>query len=335
MTALAPPHVSDEKVSWLRSVPFLAVHVMALFAFFVEFRWEWLLACLLSYYARMLLLTITYHRYFSHRSFKTSRFFQFILALLATTSVQKGILWWAAHHRHHHRESDSPNDIHSPSRRGFWWSHMGWILCKKYEETRYENIRDFAQYPELRWLNEHYLVPTVAYALILFLIGGFPLLVWGFFVSTVLLWHGTFTINSLSHVFGTQRYRTTDTSRNNWLLALVTCGEGWHNNHHYYQNTANQGWFWWEVDVSYYVLRAFSWVGLVRNLRTPRESVKNAHLKYSAEQKAALQAEVGTWSLGRGKLSELKWAQPNETNALPLSHAEPVPVNVLSRQPSR
>ncbi|HZH03377.1 MAG TPA: fatty acid desaturase, partial [Myxococcaceae bacterium] len=138
-----------------------------------------------------------------------------------------------------------------------------------------------------------------------FLIGGFPLLIWGFFISTVLLWHGTFTINSLSHVFGKRRYKTTDTSRNNWLLALITCGEGWHNNHHYHQNTANQGWFWWEVDLSYYSLKVLSWLGIVWDLRTPSHAIRYAHLKYSESDRSALKLEGATTRLrAKGRLQE-------------------------------
>jgi len=281
-------HPAD-KINWWGSVPFFACHLMCLAAFWTGAPLKHVLACVALYYIRMFGVTGVYHRYFAHRAYKTGRVFQFLLALLATTSAQKGILWWAAHHRHHHRESDTELDVHSPVRKGFWWSHVGWILSNKYNETKYDSIRDFAKYPELVWLNKLQLLPPVLLAVALYFIGGFSLLVWGFFISTVLLWHGTFTINSLSHVFGSRRYKTTDTSRNNFLLALITCGEGWHNNHHYYQNTANQGWFWWEVDFTYYVLKAFSWMGLVWDLRTPSESVKNVYLKYTAEERAALQ----------------------------------------------
>jgi len=293
----APPPPEREKIHWLLSAPFFAVHLAALSAFFVGFRLRDVVVCVALYYVRMFLVTTVYHRYFSHRSFKTSRAFQFLLALGTTTCSQKGPLWWAAHHRHHHRFSDQPEDVHSPVQRGFWWSHVGWILSNRYEDTRYELIRDFAQYPELRWLNKWHLVPPVLLAVALFFIGGPSMLVWGFFVSTVLLWHGTFTINSLSHVFGRRRYKTTDTSRNNWLLALITCGEGWHNNHHYHQNTANQGWFWWEWDPSFYTLKVLSWLGLVWDLRTPSDAVKYAHLKYSEAERAELR--------GRSVLSEV------------------------------
>lgn len=280
----------DEKLDWFTSLPFFACHLMCIWAFFAGPRLVDLAVCLGLYVFRMWGITAGYHRYFSHRAFKTGRAFQFILAFAGTLSAQKGVLWWAAHHRHHHRESDTAKDIHSPLQRGFWWSHVGWILCARYSETRSESIKDFARFPELRLLNRFHLVPPVLLAVALVLLGGFSMLLWGFFVSTTLLWHGTFTINSLSHIFGKRRYRTTDTSRNNWLLALVSLGEGWHNNHHYHQNTANQGWFWWEVDLSYYSLKVLSWVGVVKDLRVPSEAVKYAFRKYTPEERAALNA---------------------------------------------
>lgn len=279
---------SSERIDWISSIPFILIHVLCFAAIFTGVSWQAIAVCIALYYVRMIGLTIGYHRYFAHRTFKTNRVFQFLLALWATTSAQKGILWWAAHHRHHHRESDQVNDIHSPEQKGFWFSHVGWILCTKYNETKFDSIKDFARYPELVWLNKYHLLPPIALGFIVWLIGGWQMLVVGFFWSQVLLWHGTFTINSLSHVFGSRRYKTTDTSRNNWLLALVTCGEGWHNNHHYHQNTANQGWFWWEVDVSYYTLKLFSWVGLVSDLRKPSDAVKFAFRKYTAEERAEL-----------------------------------------------
>ncbi|MDQ3264184.1 MAG: fatty acid desaturase, partial [Myxococcota bacterium] len=238
----------------------------------------------------MFAITAGYHRYFAHRAYQTNRVFQFLIALLGTTAAQKGPLWWAAHHRHHHRSSDQPDDIHSPVQDSFWWSHVGWILSDKYDATHFDAIKDFARFPELRLLNRFHLVPSIALAVGLHFWGGLSMLVWGYFISTVLLWHGTFTINSLSHVFGKRRYKTTDDSRNNWLLAIITCGEGWHNNHHYHQNTANQGWFWWEVDFSYYVLKLLSVFGIVKKLRLPPDAVRLAHLKYTEEERVALNA---------------------------------------------
>jgi len=284
---------SSEKLAWLSSIPFFAVHAACFAAFATGVTWQWVLMAVFSYYVRMFGITAGFHRYFSHRAYQTGRVFQFLLALLGTLSIQKGVLWWASHHRHHHRNSDLEGDIHSPTLRGFWWSHAGWILSTRYEETNYEAIKDFSRFPELVWLNKHFLVAPLSALAILYAVGGLPWLVWGGLIPTALLWHGTFTINSLSHVFGSRRYLTTDTSRNNFLLALITCGEGWHNNHHYHQNTANQGWFWWEVDLSFYVLKGLSWVGVVKGLRRPSEATRQAHLKYTDAQRAELALEGG------------------------------------------
>jgi stearoyl-CoA desaturase (delta-9 desaturase) len=216
-----------DKLDLANSIPFLLSHAVAFAApFVVGISWKLVGLAMLFYYLRMAATTIGYHRYFSHRTFKTSRVFQFLLAFAAETSAQKGALWWAAHHRDHHRYSDMEGDIHSP-KKGFWWSHVLWILCRRYGATDESKIKDFAKYPELRWLNKYHLVPPVLLAVALFLAGGMPALLWGFFVSTVLLWHGTFLVNSLNHVWGTRRYATTDTSRNNAFIALFTMGEGW------------------------------------------------------------------------------------------------------------
>jgi stearoyl-CoA desaturase (delta-9 desaturase) len=261
---------SDDRVNWWKSIPFIGVHVAAVVGVII-LGWSWSgLALALAWYAvRMFGITAGFHRYFAHRTYKMGRGMQLFMAVLGTLTLQKGVLWWAAHHRAHHKYSDQPEDIHSPIQRGFWWSHVGWILCDRYVETDWKRIQDMAKYPELVWLNRNYLIVNIAQAAALFALFGAWGLVWGFFVSTAVLWHGTFTINSLSHVFGSRRYATTDTSRNNWLLALITLGEGWHNNHHHYQRATNQGFFWWEIDIAYYVLRGLSWFGLVSDLHTP------------------------------------------------------------------
>jgi stearoyl-CoA desaturase (Delta-9 desaturase) len=252
------------------NLPYWGVHIAAVVGVaMVGFSWAGVAWALGLYFGRMFFVTGAYHRYFSHRTYKTSRWFQFLLGLGATTTVQKGILWWAAHHRHHHRASDQPDDLHSPVQGGFWWSHHGWILAHDFQGTDYDSIRDFARYPELRWLNRLFLLPPIALAVALFFIGGPVALFYGFFLSTVLLWHGTFTINSLSHVIGKRRYETTDDSRNHWLLALITMGEGWHNNHHHYQASTRQGFRWYEIDLTYYILRGLAAVGLVWDLKEP------------------------------------------------------------------
>jgi len=262
-------HPSRLRIAVL-AIPFVLMHVAALAAvIFTPLSWELAALTVGSYYLRMFGVTAGYHRYFAHRAYKTSRPFQFLLAFLAQSSAQKGVLWWAGHHRAHHAYSDTERDIHSPVRRGFWWSHLGWILSTRYDETDFNRIKDFAKYPELRFLNRWPLLPAVVYAAVVFAIWGLDGLMWGFFVSTVLLYHGTFFINSLAHVLGRRRFPTADTSKNGVLLALIANGEGWHNNHHYFPTSARQGFYWWEVDLTYYVLRALAALRIVRELREP------------------------------------------------------------------
>lgn len=253
-----------------KSIPFALVHVVALVGILVQgWSWSGFALAIGCYYLRMFFVTGAHHRYFSHRAFKTSRWFQFVLAFMATTATQKGVLWWAAHHRRHHRESDKPMDVHSPRQRGFWWSHVGWVVSREFDQADMNSVRDLTRFPELVWIDKHMLLPPVAFAAACAALGGMHALLWGFFVSTVMLWHGTFTINSLSHIFGKRRYATSDDSKNNWLLALVTLGEGWHNNHHHYQSSAAQGFRWYELDVTYYVLKLLSLFGLVWEVRRP------------------------------------------------------------------
>ncbi len=249
-------------------LPFWGVHVAAIVgAIAVGWSWGafwWLVG---SYLVRMFAITGGYHRYFAHRTYKTSRAFQFILALLAMSSAQQGVLWWASHHRNHHKHSDEPEDTHSPVQRGFWWAHVGWILEPGHYEPTYESVKDMAKYPELRWLGRHDLAVAVGWGVVLFLIGGPVALFWGHFVSLVIAWHVTFCINSLAHVWGTRPYKTPDHSRNNFILAILTLGEGWHNNHHHYQRTARQGFRWWQIDVTFYILKALELVRVVRDVQ--------------------------------------------------------------------
>ncbi|MEM9492212.1 MAG: fatty acid desaturase, partial [Myxococcota bacterium] len=219
------------KIRWLMNVPFWAVHIVAI-AGVIVMGWSWsgFALAVALYYLRLFGITAGYHRYFSHRSFKTSRPMQFVFALLGVITTQKGPLWWAAHHRRHHKYSDMPEDVHSVRQRGFIWSHFGWILVGRHYDTEWHRIKDLAKYPELRFLNSFHMLFDIAFAVSLYLIGGAHALIWGYFVSTVMAWHGTFTINSLAHVWGSRRYKTSDDSRNNFFLALLTLGEGWHTN---------------------------------------------------------------------------------------------------------
>jgi len=261
---LPPP---SRGYDWLPFTPFILLHVAVFGALWTGTSWVDWVACAVLYFVRMFAVTGVYHRYFSHRTYKTSRWFQFVLAFLAQTSSQKGALWWAAHHRDHHKYSDLPWDVHSPIQKGFWYSHVLWLVDRGTEVTDYKRIKDFAKYPELVWLNKYWLVPPVALGVATWWLLGWSGLLIGFFLSTVLLWHGTFLVNSLAHVLGGRRFPTADTSRNNWWIALLTLGEGWHNNHHHYMGSARQGFYWWEIDVTYYILKALSWCGLIWDLR--------------------------------------------------------------------
>jgi stearoyl-CoA desaturase (delta-9 desaturase) len=222
------------------------------------------------------------------------------MAFGGTTALQKGPLWWAAHHRDHHRWSDTEQDVHSPIR-GFWWSHVGWILCDKYSGTDEARIRDFAKYPELRWLNRNDWVGPVSLAAFSFVVAGWAGLVIGFGASTIALWHGTFLVNSLAHVVGRRRYVTSDTSRNSAIIALLTNGEGWHNNHHHYQASARQGFRWWEWDPSYYALWALSKVGIVRDLKQPTPAILEKDLVRDAPVDAGLRAAAALRQATRGR----------------------------------
>lgn len=243
------------------------IHASCLLALWAGASTADVVLCLSLVFLRILAITGGYHRYFSHRSYKTSRAFQFVLAFLGTTAVQKGPLWWAGNHRIHHKYTDRPErDVHSP-REGFWHAHQGWIFSGRWDATPLEQISDFARYPELVWLNRWYFVGPLALAAFCWLVGGFSGLVWGFSISTVLLWHLTYSINSVAHIWGKRRYETADDSRNNALLGLLTLGEGWHNNHHRYCASARNGFFWWEVDITWYVLRGLAALGLVWDLK--------------------------------------------------------------------
>jgi stearoyl-CoA desaturase (delta-9 desaturase) len=255
-------------VSWLSMTSYWLIHASCLFAFFTGVSAVDVALCLGLFYLRLFGITGGYHRYFSHRSYKTSRVFQFALAWIGCMAIQKGPLWWAAAHRRHHRYSDLPGDPHSPGE-GFWHSHQGWIFDGSTEETELERIQDFAAYPELVWLNRWHAAPPLVMGIACYAIAGLSGLVWGVAISTTLLWHSTYVINSLAHRWGTRRYDTKDTSRNNWFLALLTLGEGWHNNHHRYMASSRQGFFWWEIDLTYYVLLGLRRLGLVWEMREP------------------------------------------------------------------
>jgi stearoyl-CoA desaturase (delta-9 desaturase) len=266
-------HDHHDDIVYPAAIPFVLLHFAAFAAIWTGVTWEAVAICISLYVIRIFAIGAGYHRYFSHRSYKTGRVFQFILAFLAQATAQKSVLWWAAKHRHHHLHSDTEHDVHSPRHTGFFYAHVGWIFAKNHDTTDLVKVSDFTQYPELMFLHRFELFPAVVTALAAFAIGGWSGLVVGFVWSTVLVYHATFCINSLAHVHGKKRYVTGDDSRNNWLLAFFTMGEGWHNNHHAYQSSVRQGFKWWEIDPTYYILKALSWVGVVWDMKSPPEEV--------------------------------------------------------------
>ena len=275
-------------IDWIRSIPFFLLHLTCFAVIWVGWSWTAVLVAVSLYFLRMFAITGFYHRYFSHRSFETSCWAQFLFAVWGNSAVQKGPLWWAAHHRHHHRHSDKETDVHSPHTSGFFWSHIGWITCKGNFTTNLKAVPDLAKFPELRFLDRFETTVPILLATSLFGLGsllqvlapqldttGPQLLIWGFFISTIVLFHGTCTINSLAHLMGRKRYRTSDESRNSLFLALITLGEGWHNNHHHFSASVRQGFYWWEIDITYYVLYLFSRIGLIWNLTPVSEATRN------------------------------------------------------------
>jgi stearoyl-CoA desaturase (delta-9 desaturase) len=279
VVAPGKPIVDKKEVDWPRVIPFIAIHVACVAVVWVGWSWTAVGVAVAAYLVRMFAITGFYHRYFSHRTFKTRRWTQFIFAVLGNAAVQRGPLWWAAHHREHHRHSDTELDVHSPHQHGLLWSHMGWFTAKSAFLTNIAAVPDLAKYPELRFIDRFDTVVPICYGLFMYLLGlglatwvpslgvtGLQMLVWGFVISTVVLYHATYTINSLSHLIGSRRFATSDSSRNNFFLAIITLGEGWHNNHHYYPGAVRQGFYWWEIDITYYTLWTLQKLGLVWDL---------------------------------------------------------------------
>ncbi|MDF3820769.1 acyl-CoA desaturase [Leptospira sp. 96542] len=279
--------VVKQQAPFLFFVLFLLIQATVLTVLTVPFTWELFWLAVGSYFLRMFGITGAYHRYFSHASFKTSRVFQFVLAWIGSMAMQKGVLWWAAHHRNHHKYSDTDKDIHSPSKKGFWYSHMLWFLKDEYNDYEAKLIPDFYKYPELRLLDKYHWVAPLSYAVILYAIGGWAWLVYGYALATFILGHATWTINSLSHVYGSVRFDSRDTSKNNFWLAILTMGEGWHNNHHHYCSSVNQGFYWYEVDVTYYILKFLSFFGIVWDLKKPPQKVLEEGRRRDEEKRLA------------------------------------------------
>jgi len=292
--------LNSKKLDYTVCVQFLLLHLACLAFIWTGVSAAALIVCLSLYLLRMFAITAGFHRFFAHRTYRTSRVFQFLLAFLGTSSYQKGPLWWSAHHRHHHLYSDTAADLHSPVSRSLWRSQVGWFLMRDSQTTHVKLIPNLMKFHDLRLLDRFYSVPPILLAVSVFGLGamlqryapslgtsGSQMLVWGFFISTVLLYHGTFSVNSLAHIFGGRRFDTGDQSRNNLLVALITLGEGWHNNHHYYPATERQGIYWWEIDVSHYTLRVLSWLGVVWGLQKHHVNVAEGQIDSASDHLAA------------------------------------------------
>jgi stearoyl-CoA desaturase (delta-9 desaturase) len=273
-SALAPMGAATRRIDLARQVPFIAIHAGCLLVPWVGVSANAVMVALALYAVRMFAITGFYHRYFSHQAFRTGRAVQFVFAVLGASAAQRGPLWWASHHRHHHVHADEPADSHSALRHGFAWSHLGWFMARENFAVREALVKSWSRYPELRFLDRwDALVPLLLLAA-LWMVGGAQLVVWGFCVSTVALYHATFSINSVAHRYGSRRYPTRDASRNNGWLALLTFGEGWHNNHHHYPAAARQGFYWWEVDLTWWGLKGLAVLGLIRDLKTVPATVR-------------------------------------------------------------
>ncbi len=294
--------IYKDKIDWLRALPFIILNLSCLLVFWVGFSWVAFITAFVLWFVRVFSIGAFYHRYFSHRAYKANRFWQFIFAIMGATAVQRGPLWWATHHRHHHVFSDQPEDAHSPVQHGFLWSHVGWFLSEKNYYYNSERVSDLAKFPELVFIDQYDSLIPILLAFSLFGLGvllnhfapllgttGLQMVVWGFCISTIAVFNTTVTINSFSHRFGTRRFETKDNSHNSFLLALLTLGEGWHNNHHHYPSAARQGFMWWEVDITYYVLKLMEKLHIISDVREVPKVILSKNLVEDNQQTYPLQ----------------------------------------------
>ena len=254
-----------------------AFHVGAIASLFF-FTWKALaVACFLWWVSGSLGIGMGYHRLLTHRGYKTPKWIEYLLTICATLTLEGGPIYWVATHRIHHQFTDREGDPHSP-RDGKWWSHMGWILVGK---SLHHDTTTLSRYvPDLVkdkfhvWITKRHYVPMIVLGLALLAIGGIPLLLWGIFARTVIGLHATFLVNSVTHIWGSRRFSTRDTSTNNWLVALLTFGEGWHNNHHAHPTSSRHGMKWYEVDMNWYGIWTLKTLGLATEIKTAEFSTQ-------------------------------------------------------------
>lgn len=247
----------------------IAVHLALIAIPLLEFSYWYLLLFFLMTRIVGLGITVGFHRYFSHRAFKTSRVFQFLLGCAGCTALQKGPLWWAIHHRLHHRHSDQPEDPHSPVVDGFLHGHCGWLFTQDLMTPDQRIVHDFAKYPELVWLDRLWLIPGLAMAALCFAIGGWSGVVIGYCMCVAFIFQVTFAVNSIGHLYGQQRFETGEGSRNNFVLGYLAMGDGWHNNHHRAPTSARHGFAWYELDMSYLTIQIMRRLGIVWDVKQP------------------------------------------------------------------
>jgi fatty-acid desaturase len=270
-------HNGQEKMNWLTISVLTLLHIGAIAALFC-FSWRNLAVALFVYWIAVGFgISLGYHRLHTHRGFKTSLLFEYFLAVCGALSFEGGPIFWVATHRIHHQKSDRDGDPHSP-RDGAWWAHVGWILVG---ESKHSNTRLMSKYaPDLArhrfyvWLNNYHWLPTVALAALLYAIGGLPLFLWAICLRIVVGLHATWLVNSATHMWGSRRFATRDDSRNNWWVALITFGEGWHNNHHAHPVSARHGLAWYEFDLSWITLKLLRVIGLVNSIQVARLNTK-------------------------------------------------------------
>ncbi|MBI1790784.1 MAG: fatty acid desaturase [Acidobacteria bacterium] len=261
---------SKLKINWLTTTVLVVFHLGAVAALFM-FDWKAVLVASFLYWLAIGCgIGMGYHRLLTHRSYKVPRFIEQFLAICGTLTLEGGPIFWVATHRLHHQNSDKPGDPHSP-RDGAFWSHMGWIMLgeSKHSDTRQMSryTPDLSKDPFYRWLNSFHYVPLVILGLTLLAVGGVKMMMWGVFVRVVVGLHSTWLVNSATHMWGRRRFRTTDDSRNNWWVALLTFGEGWHNNHHAHPNSSRHGLAWYELDLTYVQIRLLELFGVARGVK--------------------------------------------------------------------
>jgi fatty-acid desaturase len=266
-------------VNWSMTFLMAAFHIGAIAAFF-NFTWPALaVAIFLWWFAGSLGIGIGYHRLLTHRGFKAPRFVEYFLTTCGALALQGGPIAWVANHRQHHSLAERAGDPHSP-REGFWWSHMGWITNGVSDHREIESngrrVPDLSSDSFHTWISRWNYIPQIILAALLYAMGGMPFVLWGIFVRVVFSWHATCFVNSAAHVWGRRRFETLDNSRNNWWVALMTFGEGWHNNHHAHPSSARHGLAWFEIDINWYgiwILRKLRLVDKVRLAELPKPQV--------------------------------------------------------------